>query len=311
MAFSVTHANTVSTPEYGKKFVNNVYDSVPFLKILLGKKKAKVRGGSYITFPLEVKQSGTAGSSPWNQQVNYESVDLFTQGVLQWAHIDNQVTISNEERLKNQSGPQQIVDVVKAKDKSLINDIKEQIADQVFATASATNKIIPMAVIIDAADTYAGVAVADMAAWAGIEDSSSTTITRALLYSLVAQATFNDEGPTDHWTTRAMLAYYNALLGADERYSNTEEANAGFKKITLYGQPVHADSHIATGHWYGTNMNTFEMRMMEGAELKPTEWFDLKVAGFPGAMAKYVEGAMNLICYNRRTNFKCSALTGT
>ena len=311
MAFTVTHANTVSTSEYGKKFMNNVYDSRPFTKLLLGDHKAKVKGGTQITFPVEHKQVGSAESRAWNTEVNYESVDTFTQAVLAWAHIDAQVTISNEERLKNQAGPQQIVDVVKAKDAHLKNDIAEQIADQVFATASATNKIIPLAVIIDSADTYAGITVSDAPAWAGIEDSTTTPMTRAFLYGRVAAATFDDAGPSTHFTTRTLLAEYNALLGGDERYHNTMKANAGFKTITLYGDNVYADSHVATGHWYGIDMDAVELRMMEGAEMKPTEWFDLKVRGFPGAMAKYVEAALNLVFYRRRTSFKCSALTGT
>lgn len=311
MAFSVTHANTVSTSQYGKKFMNNVYDSRPFTKMLLDNKKTRVKGGTQLTFPVEHKQVGAAASRAWNTEVNYESVDTFTQGVLAWAHIDAQVTISNEERLKNQSGPQQIVDVVKAKDAHLVNDIAEQIADQVFATAAATNKIVPLAVIIDAADSYAGIAVADAAAWAGIEDSSTTQMTRSFLYGRVAAATFDEAGPEVHYTTRSLLADYNALLGADERYHNTRKANAGFKTITLYGDNVYADSHVAAGHWYGIDLSAVELRCMEGAEMKPTEWFDLKVRGFPGAMAKYVEAALNLVFLRRRTSFKCSALTGT
>jgi len=311
MAFTVTHANTVSTPEYGKKFKNNVYDSSPFTKLLLNKHKVKVKGGTYITFPLEVKQLGAAESRAWNTEVEFESVDLFTQGVLQWAHIDAQVTISNEERLKNQAGPQQVVDVVKAKDKALMADMKEQIADQVFATASATNKIIPLAVIVDSADTYAGVAVADMAEWAGEEDSSTTTMTRSFMYARCLAATFDDAQPSVHFTTRGLLGSYNALLGSDERYHNTREANAGFKTMTLFGDNVYADSHVASNSWYGLDMDSLEIRMMEGCDMKPTEWKDLFVRGFPGAMAKHVEVALNLVAYKRQTHFKCSALTGT
>lgn len=311
MALSVNQANTVSHEVYGKHFVENVYDASPFLKMLKDKHKVKVKGGNYITFPVEYKELGTAQSRDWNDEVVFESVDTWTTAILQWAHIDAHTMITKEERFKNYAGPQQVVDVIKAKEKQLSNDLTEQLSDQIFATSSASNKIIPIAVIIDSSDAYAGIAPADASIWAGNEDTSSTAMTRALLYSERGAAIFGMDGPTVHFTTQLLLDTYNKLLGADERYHNTREANAGFKTITLYGDNVYADHHIAAGHWYGLDMKQFELHVMEEMDMTPTDWQDLLVGGYPKALAKYVDVALNLVCYRRRTNFKLTALTGS
>ena len=79
--------------------------------------------------------------------------------------------------------------------------------------------------------------------------------------------------------------------------------------ISLYGAAVVADPFISAGDWFGLNMDQFELFVRE--EAKPSEWFDLKQAGFPNAVAQYMSGVMQLVCHERRTNFKFTALDYT
>ena len=192
MALGVTQANTVSHEKFGKKYKENVYDSSPLTRMLQKDKKIKVRGGNHITFPVDYKELGQAESRDFNDEVVYESVDTWTQAILQWAHIDAQVMITKEERFKNYSGPQQIVDVVSSKEKKLRSDMFEQVADQIFATSAVTNKIVPLSTILDASDSYGGISPSDASVWAGNEDTSTTTMSRSFLYGEVAGAQFGD-----------------------------------------------------------------------------------------------------------------------
>lgn len=312
MALSVNQANTISTRVYGKKFKENVYDSSPFLKWLKNNQKVKIRGGNDLSWPVRYKEYGTAAVRDWNDEVVYEATDTWTQAILDWVHVDAQVLITKEQRFKNQDGPHQIVDLIKSREDELRMDITEKLADMIFAASFTTGNIVPISTITDANDTYAGIAVADASVWAGNEDTSTTTMTRSFLYGEVAGAQFGEEGgPDTHWTTRALLASYNALLGADERYHNTQKANAGFKTITLFGDNVYADSHVPASSWYGLDSKCFELWTMEGVDMTPTDWFELEQAGHPKALAKYVDVACNLVALRRRTSFKCTALTGT
>ena len=310
MALSVTQANTVSKDVYNKDYSENVYDSHPFLKTLKDKKKVIVAGGDQITFPVQYKSLGTGDAVDWGDQVNFESVDTLTQAVLDWAPYRAHTMLTWEERSKNQAGPQQIVNLIKNKHKQLEAEMAFRVATDIWATSAVSGRITPIATIVDADDSYAGIAVADATVWAGNEDTSSTTLTRALLYEDVVTSEFADGKPNAHYTTRALLAAYNSLLGADERYQNTKDANAGFTTLTLYGDPVYSDSYIAAGDWFGLDMDAFELHMMKGENMAVSDWEDLHVAGYPKSLSKIATCVTNLVCYRRRTSFKLTALTG-
>lgn len=310
MALSVSQANTVSRTIYGKDFMENVYDSIPLLKMLREKHQVKKRGGDSIQWPIEYKEYGTANRGDWDAQVIYQAIDTWTAATLDWVHVDANVAITKEQRFKN-AGEHQIVDLVKAREKALRADLSEKLADMICASSTTTGDVTALSTIVDSADTYGGIAVADASVWAGNEDSTTTQMTRSFLYGQVAGAEFADGGPSVHFTTRALKASYNALLGADERYHNTRTANAGFKTITLMGENVYAEPHLPANYWFGLDLNAFEFWCLEGVDGKPTDWFELEQAGHPKALAKYVDIACNLVAQRRRTSFKCSALTGT
>lgn len=311
MALSVTQANTVSKNVYEKKFKENVYDSHPFLKMLMANDKVTEAGGNQIQFPIQYKALGTANNVDWGDQVSFTSVNTWTGAVLDWATYRADTMLTWEERDKNQDGPQQIVNLIKNKTDQLKADMLYRLATDLFATSAVSGKIVPLSTIVDSADTYAGIAVADASIWAGKEDSSSTQLTRALLYSQITGAEFAEGKPNTHYTTRSLLADYNSLLSGDERYMNTREANAGFTTLTLYGNPVYSDAYMPAGYWYGLDMSAFELKVMKGDDMNISDWQDLHVAGYPRSLSKIVTWVGNLVCYRRRTSFKLSALTGT
>ena len=311
MAITVAQADAVSTAIYDKTITQQNYDEAYFFAKLKKSDSIVQSGGNDIRFPVRYKKLDRSQDVSWNDQESFEAVDTRTSAVLDWQPYRGRTLITWEERAKNQSGPQQIVKLIEDKSKELAEDMVDYLSTDLFATSSVSGKIIPLSTIIDATDTYAGIAVADATTWLATEDSSSTTLTRALLNTNIAATTFGQNAPTAHITTRALLGSYDNLIGASERWYDKETANMGFPHLLLYQKPVMGDAFQASTYWYGLDMSSFEMWVMKGNNMATSSWKDLFQAGYPDSMAKVCKIVCNIVCRRRRTNFKLSALTGT
>lgn len=310
MALSVTEMDAASTKYYDKKLVQQIYDSYDFLKYLKDNDKITIDGGTSFTFPVRYRRLNRAGAVGWNDQVDFQAYETRTQAELDWAPYRVDTTITWEERKKNRGKPQ-IIKLAEDKSTELREDMIYALASDIWATSAVTGHISPLSQIVDSADTYAGITVSDVSAWAGAEDSSSTQMTRALFYGAVRENKFGEHGPNRHYTTRAIAAKYDTLLSSDERYVNTRDMNAGPSATTLYGKPVIDDPYIPSGDWYGLDMDSFELAILEGEDMWVSKWEDLFVGGYPKSMAKVMTCVVALVCRRRRTNFKFTALTGT
>lgn len=311
MALSVNEMNTVSTPLYDKTLKQQVYDSHDFLKYLMANDKVRKSGGTKITFPIRYQRLDTADAVNWGDQVDFQAKPTRTQAELDWAPYRSHTMITWEERTKNGGGRTRIVNLAEEKAKELKEDMLYRLATDLWSTSATSGHIAPLAQIVDSASSYANIAVSDASAWAGNEDSSSTQMTRALLYGEVMDAKFGDNGPTRFYTTRSLLADYMDLLSQDERYMNTRDMNGGPTTVTLFGKPVIDDPYIPSGDFYGLDMDAFELFVHQDNDMDISPWEELTVAGYPKSMAKVVTHVCNLVARRRRTHFKLTALTGT
>lgn len=311
MAISIAEANAVSTAVYDKKMVQQAYDEAYFFAKLKKDDKIIQAGGTSIIWPIRYKTLGQTDAADWDDQVTFTKVDTRTSATLNWAPYRGNTLLTWREDSENQAGKQRIVNLIADKTKELMEDMVHNLSTDLFATTAVSGNIVPLATIIDSADTYGGVAVADASAWASTEDASSTTLTRALLNTNVAATQFGTHGPTVHITTRALLGAYDNLIGSAERWTDTATANMGFNHLTFYMKPVIGDSYQQSTYWYGIDMDAFEMHVLKGEDMNMGEWIDLSPAGYPGSLGKVCRHVCNIVCRRRRTSFKLSALTGT
>lgn len=311
MAITVAEANAVSTAVYDKKMVQQAYDEVFFFAKLKKEDKVIQSGGNDIRWPIRYAKLGTADAVDWDDQVTFEKVETRTSPVLEWAPYRARTLLTWQEDSTNQAGKQRIVNLIEDKTKELMEDMLDNLATDLFATSLTTGNIIPLSTIVDAADTYAGVAVADAATWLSTEDSTSTQLTRGLLNTNVAATQFGTHGPTVHITTRALVGKFDNLIGASERWRDVETANMGFEHLSFYMKPVIGDAYQQSTYWYGLDMDSFEMHVLKGEDMNMGGWIDLSPAGYPGSLGKVCRHVCNIVNRRRRTNFKLSALTGT
>ena len=291
--------------------VQQAYDETYFFAKLKKDDKIVQSGGNNLIWPIRYKTLGKSDAVGWDDQVSFDKVDTRTSAVLEWAPYRGRTLLTWQEDSTNQAGKQRIVNLIADKTKELMEDLVNDLATDLFATSYTSGNIVPLSTIIDSADAYAGIATADASNWKATEDSSSTTLTRALLNTNVAATQFGTHGPTVHITTRALLGAFDNLIGASERWRDTDTANMGFEHLSFYMKPVIGDAYQQSTYWYGIDMDAFEMHVLKGEDMNMGEWIDLAPAGYPGSLGKVCRHVCNIVCRRRRTSFKLSALTGT
>ena len=311
MAVPVTELNAVSTKIYDPTMSPQIYDRHDFYKTLKEMGKVKKKGGTSITWPIRYKRLDKADKVNWEDQIDFQTVSTRTQAQLEWLPYLVPLTFTWKESVMNGAGKTRIVNLMEDKSKEGVDDMIYRMATDLWATSSVSGRIIPLSTIVDSADTYGNIAVTDVAAWAGKEDSSSSKMTRALMHAQCHAAEFAGDEPNRHYTTRALIAAYDSLLTGDERYVNTGKFNTGPSAITLYNKPVIADPYVDTGDWFGLDMNQFEWWVHEDNDMDISEWKELTVGGFHKSFGKVITNVCNLVCRMRRTSFKLTALTGT
>lgn len=313
MALSITEANAVQSQYFDKTPSQIVYEESPFFYKLKKMGNVSTGGGNQIQWPIRYREHDQASAVDPDAQIAYTSKDTRTAAVLDWKYIVGKTVITWEERVKN-SGKPQIVDLLADKKTEMDDDVYELFADQLFATTQATDALSSLETIIDSATSYGGIAVADASLWAATEDSTTTEL---ILYGsgslsyMINQATFGKNGPDIHITTRDLFSKFESILEPQKRYEDKTMADGGFTSLTFHGKPVVSDVHCAANRWYGISSKDMELRHHSDHNFKKTEWFALREAGFPEHMAKLCTWAGNLMCRNRRTNFKFTALDYT
>jgi hypothetical protein len=313
MALSVTQINAVAKKYYDEKIRDQAYDDSPFLKVLKTDHKIKERGGTQIQFPINYRKLAQSAATNPRAQVAFQAKDTITGGIDDWAWYRAQVMLPWDDLVKNR-GAAEIVNLIKEKTNELKRDLTDALATDLFATSQTTNGLTPLAVIVDSAGAYAGIAVADAATWASTEDNATTTLVMhgsASLSASVMAATRGVNKPTLHVTTRNLWTKYESILQPNQRYEDKKMANLGFDSLTLYSKPVVADSYCTTKYWYGLDMTAFELVCQPGEDYTFTDWFELEQAGFPDSMAKVGKFVGNVVCHCRDTSFKYTLLDYT
>jgi len=311
MALSISELNAVSHEYFDDAIIQEVYDEIPFLALLKSKKKINTDGGTQIQFPIRYKALGTYQTTSPRQQIVFQSEETRTAGVVDWGYVTATTMMHWDEKVKN-SGKGKIVDLLKDKAVELKDEFYEGFSDDIWATtARPTNGIERLNTIVDAADTYAGIAVADDANWKAVEDSTNTTLTLRLLQGLRNDATFGKSKPSYHFTTRDLLSKYESILQPHVRYDSSDVKRAldlGFDAVSFYGAAVMADPHIPANYWFGLDLDSFELRTHPEFAFTVSDWKEMHQAGFPHAVSKIMTATCQLVCKLRKTSFKCSAL---
>lgn len=315
MALSVNEANTVSSKYYDKTLVQQVYESSAFY-VKLKKMGQVIPGGVSITWPIRYTKLSDADAVGPRQQIAYTSSETRTQAVQDWKYYKVQSLISWDERTKNGAGKTQVVNLLKDKAQEMKEDMDDRFATDLYTENPNGNGFTSLATIVDSSATYAGIAVADAAAWASQEDSTTTEL---VLYSgdttglagMVNAATFGNKSPSAHFTTRNLASKFESLIEPQKRYEDKEMADAGFKNCTFHGAPVFGDDFCTANTWYGLYMKDMYICYHPDYNKNLGPWTKLDQIGYPNALGRIMTWAGNIKSVSRNAHFKFTALDPT
>ena len=311
MAIAIAELDAISGEGYDGTLRQIVYeDSALFVK-LRGENRVKVRGGRDIRWDVRYKKLGRADARNPDAQVSYEQKDTRTGALLEWKYYEGDTMITWRQRVENASGKFQIVSLVEDMTKELKEDMYDRFATDLFTANPNGNGFASLATIVDATDTYAGIAVADATNWASTE-TAETTLT---LYSgtnplakQVSAATFGKKKPTIHITTRNLQNKFESLMQQYTRYEDVDMANAGFQNVTFKRAPVVGDDHCPASLWYGLDTSQLELVVSADDNFYVSGWKEMEMAGFPRNALKFMTVACNLKSYSRNSHFKYTVL---
>lgn len=315
MAVSIAEADSVSTKFFDKTITQQVYEKSPVFSKMKADKQIITDGGTSMQWPIRTAKLNNAKSTGPRARVDFTSKETRTGGDIPWVYYDTTNVIHWDERVKN-NGKEKIINLLKDKAEEALEDIRDLLYQSIFATTTAVSgtDMETLDRIIDSAATYGGVAVADAASWAGIEDSSTTTLKLYGEGSLSVHrnsATFGPDEPTMHVTTRNLFSKYESLLQPQQRYEDKQMVNLGFSNLTFNRKPVVSDVFCPSGYWYGIDMSCLELRVHTDNNLDVGSWFKMEQAGYPKALGKYICWVGNLLARRRKSSFKLSALVHT
>lgn len=313
MALTYSELNTVSKNYFDDKIHLQVYEDSPFFMRMKKKNKVTYDGGIQIQFATRYRKLDRGKEIGPREQIVFGGKDTRTAAVLDWAYYEADTTLEWDEKIKN-AGKGKVIDLARDKAKELKDDLLDTLATNFITnTTQGSNTLVPLAVIVDSATAYGGIAVADSSNWASTEDSSTTTMTlygSGSLSEAFNAATFGKDHPTCFFTTRDLLSKLESLLQPQVRYESDDSLDKKFPNVMFNGGKAYGDVYMPAGYFYGIDENAFEVAVKSGED-RTSEWFSLEQAGRPNTLAKVAFWVGNIKCNMRRTSFKFSALDYT
>jgi hypothetical protein len=317
MALSITEQNTVQHTLYDPKMQLIVYDASPVWKLGMSKYKVSWPGGNDLQWPVRYKKLADAKATGFREQITFSSTATRTGAKLDWAAYKVQTAIHWDERSKNSPSDARILDLTADRNTEAREDLQDKLATDLWVTNSDTNALTDLSVAVDSGGTYAGIAVADAAAWASQEDSSTTKVKifgSGSIAEMINACTLKSRMPTSGFTTRDLYSKIESLVVARQQTTmqDKEVRNLGVSNFKFHDVEFIAEPFMPSGDLYLMDMKSLAFRCHpDFSPVKSTGWFDLTTSGFPEARALIILFQGNVVLLRRDTSGKFTALDYT
>lgn len=314
MALTYTEAQSVSTDFYDKVIKQQIYQSSPFLVKLQKNNDVVTDGGNNYRWTIRYQTLGKADAVDPDEMFVFEKIPTRTTAILEPRFYKAETMLTWKERNTN-SGKEKVINLIADKSEELVQDMSNRFATDLYTQNPAGIGFQALPTIVDSAGSYAGIAVADASAWAGVEDGTETELKlygENSLSEYIADCTLGPDFPNFHLTTLDLASKFESLIEPQNRYANQEMADAGFRNVSFHGAPVLGDYHCVAGNWYGLCMKKgiFQLRHHPSDNMTVSKWREL-FPQYPKNLGKFVTWMGELCCKCRKVNFKFTALDYT
>ena len=239
-----------------KYFVPKLVDNIFKSNVLLQRAKQKwmevIDGGAQIIVPVAYATTTAAGWYSGSDTLNTTANDQIDNAIADWAFAYANITITRADELKN-SGKNQIINFVKAKVQLAEKTLADTLGTALYSGASASLQPIGIETAISSSRSYLSINSSTYSWWDAQLDSTTTTITIPTLRTLIGKCTVGNDKPSVITTTQTIYDSIYGLIQPQQRFMDSETANAGFINIMFEGKPVVVDNKCDTGYLFTIN----------------------------------------------------------
>ena len=241
---------------------DNLSSNVLLYKWLNEKGRARTEsGGAYIIEPLLYGENTTAGSFSMYDPLTLTPQAGISAARYEWSNYNVSVAIAGEEKRKN-NGPEQIVNLLKAKVKQAEITISEMFNAHLMSKAAPGNSgknFQGINVLIGDASstvtTVGGIDATDAANawWRSYVERTAGVLTLEDIGLAFHRASRGTARPDLALTTLALYMSFEAQLQPAQRFTDPKLAEVGFDNLVYHGARVAWDDDVATGDWTWIN----------------------------------------------------------
>jgi len=309
-----TEIVTTTFRNHRKTIADNVSKHNALYRKMQGSGRTRKEDGGYsIVTPLEYAMNGTYQRYSGFDVLNIAQSDVFTAAEYNWRQIAINVVSSGYE-LRVNSGPQRIANLAKSRIRNAIHTFANNFSSDMYSDGTLPNQIGGLQNIVSDAGTgtVGGInsttnpfwqsivqsAAAPLQGGGGITPSGAQGVMESLMLPLFMQLTRNNDKPNMIVASNDYYQFFEAGQVTLKRYTNAEEADAGFMALAFHGVPVFFDgvSGMPAAHMYFLNTNYLELVVHSDANMTIME--DVKPYN-QDAVVVPVLWMGNFVCSNR------------
>jgi hypothetical protein len=257
---------------------DNIFEDYWFLNRLRnGEGFMSVDGGDVITASLEYTTNGTVTWYSDTETISTSRQETFDRAEYSWKECAGSVVQSELENAINQGSAKKF-DLLDAKMKNLKSSLDSLVNTAMYATGTGNSGKeiggLQAAVPDDpTTGTYGSINRANFSFWrtnnaSGAKTTSSFDNLRASMRSIYNLSSNGVQGkhPAFIVTTRTVFEGYEGLLLANERFTDKDEGEGGFKNETLKfkGAKIAYDNDCPSGNMYFLNPSFIKLAYAKG-----------------------------------------------
>jgi len=305
MELTWDQVGAITSKKFLPKAVDNIFDSNPFFQRMKERNTMKLDGGSTIMQPLEYSQNTANGWYSGTETLDTSDTQILTAAEYDWKQFYVNLTIIRLEELKN-SGNSAKLKLAQAKMKNAEKTMADQLGVALYNAGSDAKALAGLRFVVNTTSSVGGISQTTNSWWQSQVDSTSTTLTMALMQSIYNDCSIGNDTPTVLLSNRSIYNFYYALLQPQQRFQSTDVAKGGFTSLMFNSTPHIVDSNAPANHLFFINEKYMQMTAHKDEFMRFEPWVkptnqNLKVAKL------YFAG--NLTPSNNRMQGKLSAIT--
>lgn len=309
MAVSITAINAITKQKFIPKLVDNVMLSNALLMYMQKNGGFETQdGGQDIRVPVRYARFSSRGWYSGSESQNTAYNEKKTALVFDWKQYYGNISISGLDQLKN-AGDSKVIDHVKSEVESMEEDIKDGFGTGMYSNGTTDPKsIVGLRAFLSTSATYGGISQTSESWLASNIDATTTTLSLAKMQERYELARIGKEAVDVILTTETLYNSYWSKLQPQQRFADSDTANAGFKNLLFNGAAVMQDDYCPSSHMIF--LNTKFIKLYSHSERKfPGKYVDFdKPIGQDAQVASFL-WAGALVCSSPRLQAAMTALT--